>query len=113
MCIRDSTSTQTWNSSLDNLEKISSTAALEQNLDYHSGLRQGPLPSDGSKEQSSMIGMNSLNNSTNATPFVENSSEAQLPNGFDRGQANNTSFPGYFGGLDLFDYDFLFGNDFA
>lgn len=67
----------------------------------------------GSKEQTPIAGMNNLNNSINATPIVDNSSGSQLPNGFDRGQANNTPFPGYFGGLDLFDYDFLFGNDFA
>ncbi|CAI4054435.1 oleate-activated transcription factor OAF1 SKDI_01G0160 [Saccharomyces kudriavzevii IFO 1802] len=103
---------QTWSSSLDNLEKLSSAAPVNQNMDYHTGLQQGPLP-DGSKEQTPMTGINSLNNSINATPMVDNSSGSQLPNGFDRGQANNTPFPGYFGGLDLFDYDFLFGNDFA
>ena len=95
------------------LEKLSSAAAVGQSLDYNSGLRQGPLAGGGSKEQTPIAGMNNLNNSINATPIVDNSSGSQLPNGFDRGQANNTPFPGYFGGLDLFDYDFLFGNDFA
>ncbi|CAI4237465.1 oleate-activated transcription factor OAF1 [Saccharomyces cerevisiae S288C] len=107
------TFTKTWSSSLDNLEKLSSAAAVGQSLDYNSGLRQGPLAGGGSKEQTPIAGMNNLNNSINATPIVDNSSGSQLPNGFDRGQANNTPFPGYFGGLDLFDYDFLFGNDFA
>ncbi|CAI1790002.1 hypothetical protein SEUBUCD646_0A00260 [Saccharomyces eubayanus] len=103
---------QTWSSSLDNLEKLSSAAAVSQNLDYHTVLQHGNLPG-GFKEQTPLTGMNSLNNSMNATPMADNSSGSQLPNGFDRNQANNTPFPGYFGGLDLFDYDFLFGNDFA
>lgn len=80
-----------------NLEKLSSAAAMSQNLDFQSGAK-GP---------NDFVAMNSFQVPPgNATKGNDNSGI-----GFDLGTGVSMDFPGLFGGLDLFDYDFLFSND--
>lgn len=82
---------------LGNLEKLSSAAALSQNLNMQSNSMGA---SDTINANNTRIPPN------NEAPLLNNNG-----NDFDMGSAVPMDFPGLFGGLDLFDYDFLFSNN--
>lgn len=82
---------------LGNLDKLSSVAALSQNLDLQSnfmGNAETDTPNNG--------------NFTTTNDFQPLNSRR---NDLDLASGVSMDFPGLFGGLDLFDYDFLFSND--
>ena len=87
-----------WNSSLGNLGKLSTAALISQN--------------------STQVNNTPINGGPNMTPTPPLNGES-IPPQFGRGGVGagtnglQTDFTGFFGGLDLFDYDFLFGNDFT
>lgn len=89
------------NSLFGNLEKLSSAAAMSQNLDMQSNLA---VPDMG--------GRNGTDSSEAATK-----NENHAPGGGSGidldivSEGVTMDFPGLFGGLDLFDYDFLFTNE--
>ena len=85
------------NSMMGNLEKLSSAAAMSQNLEFQSSV----------KGASDFATMNNLQQpSGNCTE-----ANGKLGIDFDFGTGVSMDFPNLFGGLDLFDYDFLFSND--
>ncbi|QLL34130.1 hypothetical protein HG536_0F04560 [Torulaspora globosa] len=85
------------NVNLGNFDKLFSAAALSQNVDI----------------QSSSLGTCEASHASNDRAAANN--DARLindhKNDLDLASAVPMDFPGLFGGLDLFDYDFLFSND--
>lgn len=90
-------STDAGNKTMGNLDKLSSAAAMSQNLEFQSNGR-------GTSDFVSM---------SNFQPPSGNGAQSNGDSGIDLdfGAGISMDFPGLFGGLDLFDYDFLFSND--
>ncbi|QLQ81738.1 hypothetical protein HG537_0F04990 [Torulaspora globosa] len=82
---------------IGNLDKLFSAAALSQNLDI----------------QSNSVGTGEANqaNSNRLATKNDNRPANDHKNDLDLASGVPMDFPGLFGGLDLFDYDFLFSND--
>ncbi|QLG73139.1 hypothetical protein HG535_0E02230 [Zygotorulaspora mrakii] len=99
------------NSPLDNLDKLTSVATMSQNSDFESNLgdqrssNSGKVPG----ENRSQLAEDNRANGEGAIfrfgPSTENEPEIGA------GSEMPMEFSGLFGGLDLFDYDFLFSND--
>ncbi|CCD26373.1 oleate-activated transcription factor OAF1 NDAI_0H01990 [Naumovozyma dairenensis CBS 421] len=136
-----------WNSSLGNLQKLSSAAIMTQNMNNNNNNNNnknttingfessgpntgmgntptpGPIPIQGTIPISGPYinggvpnGRNSMQ--TTPGPNIPLQSVPQVQPLQSQPQQQGTQvpqadFPGFFGGLDLFDYDFLFGNEFT
>lgn len=98
-----------WNPSMDNLEKLSTAMAFSQNLDF-----QNMVPRHSGPRDTNLLSPNTF------TPMAEQTSKLNANGGHSAASSESeagkdplhTDYAAFFGGLDLFDYDFLFGNDF-
>lgn len=120
---------------LDNLQKLSSAATLSRSLDFQSKIKDSCEFSINRSNMHPIENTNGIEVSglkhepiegSRFAPRVhanfgsdQSSAQAELGNNLAgqfvqdaRGETPN-EYPGFFGGLDLFDYDFLFGNDFS
>ncbi|CCF59804.1 hypothetical protein KAFR_0I00230 [Kazachstania africana CBS 2517] len=110
----------------DSLQKLSSAALISQSLDMQTRLKSSSFPNNlnndaniaastyfaetpinldiQNKFGSETVTANHDNVADVAGQYLQNSTDQNMP-GFE--------FSGLFGGLDLFDYEFLFGNDFS
>ncbi|GMM53736.1 oleate-activated transcription factor [Maudiozyma humilis] len=100
---------------LNNLQKLSSAASISNSLNVGtSGPNvEGPLPYPGNPNTDPKRDANNpANGQQPINAATQNPSLAsQFAEGTTGNVGSNYEFPGFLGGLDLFDYDFLFGSD--
>lgn len=97
-----------WNPSMDNLAKLSTAMAFSQNLDYNQS-NGNDIPNNNSVSSPTFSPFTDRVGVSDART-VAGSTSSETDSNKDGAAAD---YAGFFGGLDLFDYDFLFGNEFS
>ncbi|KAL3228633.1 Oleate-activated transcription factor 1 [Nakaseomyces bracarensis] len=95
-----------WNPSMDNLAKLSTAMAFSQNMDFHETSKNGTsnaITPQAFSPYPDKVGIAEGKTVAGSTSSETDSNKEGLA----------SDYAGFFGGLDLFDYDFLFGNEFT